>query len=434
MDFMHTVSGWPCVVAHYDNYYDLRDRLPLTLDWFDLLCPVDRRKGRTFVIDRGIFGDELFGVMDRREDYLVTWEKGYAKGGWIDGAPSVEFALTRPRNRKNDLRVWRFRVQEAPWGKRPGWRRIIVRATNPNGSTVEVSVLCSNPLTPASEAVRLIFSRWLQENDFKNLDRHFGIMEMTSRKAESYAKAAHTLEDRPVESPELREARKSLRKAERSLGKLLLDRKMAAKALDATRARMEALEAELGGLGAEAPEHAGGEARKMEDMKARLSKSRRGKATLERRLAKLDGDILGKESAMEKSLRQFESAVKEESRLGRAIKDGRCRPDTRRKAVLDNVKIYARNTFHHLLEIFRTHYDNRRDDMVILRLISRSPGVVRRSGNAIHIGLWPKADLTDSARSAAKKLLADMTERINRHFNGRAAPVEIELLDAPPRL
>ena len=137
---------------------------------------------------------------------------------------------------------------------------------------------------------------------------------------------------------------------------------------------------------------------------------------------------------MERTRIEFESAVKTESRINRAILEKRQRPDTRRKAVLDNLKIHARNTFHSLLEIFRTHYDTRRDDMVILRTLSRSTGVVQRSGEHITVKLWPKANLTDSAKSAIKKLLNEMTGKINLHFQGRAAPLKIELLDAPPRL
>ena len=53
-----------------------------------------------------------------------------------------------------------------------GMRRIIVKATNHNGNTITVSILCSNPLMPVEDVVWLIFNRWLQEDDFKYLDVH----------------------------------------------------------------------------------------------------------------------------------------------------------------------------------------------------------------------------------------------------------------------
>jgi hypothetical protein len=33
--------------------------------------------------------------------------------------------------------------------------------------------------------VTLIFSRWLQENDFRILDQYFGMMQMTTRRSQA---------------------------------------------------------------------------------------------------------------------------------------------------------------------------------------------------------------------------------------------------------
>ena len=54
-------------------------------------------------------------------------------------------------------------------------RQLIVVATNPEGKAVEVAVLTDDPTRPAREALRLIFNRWLQENDFNYADKRFGI-------------------------------------------------------------------------------------------------------------------------------------------------------------------------------------------------------------------------------------------------------------------
>lgn len=64
-----------------------------------------------------------------------------------------------------------------------------MRATNPSGRTVEVAILTNDHTRAAclpcrhrqaAELVRLIFGRWVQENDFKYLDQHFGINQITS--------------------------------------------------------------------------------------------------------------------------------------------------------------------------------------------------------------------------------------------------------------
>ena len=285
MDFIHTESGMPCFVGHYDNYYDLRQRLPFSLAQFDLLFPAHKRKKRNFVFDQGVYGDDSFSGIERRGDYVTTWESGYEKNGWNTSAPITEFVINRIRNRRNDLRTWRFQIQEAPWAKRPGWRRIIVRATNPSGSIIDVSVLCSHPTMKAADAVKLIFHRWLQENDFKNLDKHFGMMQMTSRKAEGYDKAADTLVDRNIECTAYKKARAIHAKAKKSHAKLLLDRKHAGNALSAVNAKATALAVELDSLDKNIAQPLPPEiALKISEFKDALAKCRWGATTLRKKL------------------------------------------------------------------------------------------------------------------------------------------------------
>jgi hypothetical protein len=44
-----------------------------------------------------------------------------------------------------------------------------------------VAVLTDDTQRTASEILRLMFCRWVQENDFKYLDKHFGINQITLR-------------------------------------------------------------------------------------------------------------------------------------------------------------------------------------------------------------------------------------------------------------
>jgi len=50
-------------------------------------------------------------------------------------------------------------------------RQRIVRATNPQGRTVEVALLTDDRQRPAPQIICLMFNRWTQENDFKYLDQ-----------------------------------------------------------------------------------------------------------------------------------------------------------------------------------------------------------------------------------------------------------------------
>ena len=72
--------------------------------------------------------------------------------------------------------------------------------------------------------VTLLFNRWIQENSFQYLDRHFGLLQITSYASENYKDIEQTLVDRWVDSPEYRELKRKFATAEQELAKLLLKR------------------------------------------------------------------------------------------------------------------------------------------------------------------------------------------------------------------
>jgi len=47
-----------------------------------------------------------------------------------------------------------------------------------------------------------MFNRWLQENDFKYLDKHFGINELTSYASFSYKELAKIIDDKQIKRGE----------------------------------------------------------------------------------------------------------------------------------------------------------------------------------------------------------------------------------------
>src|SRR3989442_14797029 len=89
---------------------------------------------------------------------------------------------------------------DRPWPSQAKMRQLIVRATNPRGKRLEVSVLTDDLERPPQQSITLIFNRWIQENDFKYLDKHFGINEITSYASVSYEELRGQLEDKQVQS------------------------------------------------------------------------------------------------------------------------------------------------------------------------------------------------------------------------------------------
>ncbi|MDA3833993.1 MAG: hypothetical protein PF495_11405 [Spirochaetales bacterium] len=370
MDFIHTLQGHPLFIKHTDNFNDLRERFSHTINDFRRMMGWSDTLDVTIVIDRGIFKIDLFArLRDTHHVHIVTWEKGYKKGQWNPSKKNGEFVLRRPKNSSTHLKDYHFQYIDRPWKKDPSIRQIIVKATNPNNRTIEVSVLASDPTRDAQWIITAIFSRWVQENDFKYLDIHFGINQITSYAVLSYKKLRGLVEDKQVKSGKLKALEKARDAFKQQLGRLLVDQCIQTRQDAAKQAKIDELK------------------RQLTEMTLNIQANR------------------------DKVSRLEELIANEFSRL-----------DTRRKSLMDVIKITARNMFYIRLSPFRKLYDNLRDDHVILRNLSRSVGFVLFGSQIVEVTLLPTMHYPPALRihiqlfldqlNAEKPLMPDESGRV----------------------
>jgi hypothetical protein len=305
-DFVHTVGGQPVYFECTDNYEDLRTRLwgVLARTRTALGWPADQVL--TLVIDRAVFGQETFEkVLAEPALHLITWQKGYGGGGWDEGKVGGQCVIERPRNRAADLQTYRFRYIDQRWAADPRWRQLIVQATNPSGRTVEVAILTDDLSRPAVEVVRLMFGRWVQENDFRYLDQHFGINQITSYGVVEYVELKGQLTDRQVESGAYRAMQEQARQLRGQLGRLLWAQRQAEGRQAARQARL----AELEGVGRSVSDPGGEEAVARRRERARL----KGAST---RHAQSQAARQEQIRALEQ---QWEQSVKEATQTGQTV-------------------------------------------------------------------------------------------------------------------
>jgi len=339
MDFIHMSTGEPVYLSHEDNYQDLRERFFDIVDKFRRLFGFVSATSLTFILDRGIYGLDTFKrfLEDKATNYFITWEKGFradlAHDHW-DGSMS----LYRPKNSSNDLKRYHFSYYEECWSRHDKIRRIIVQATNLNNRTITVSILCSDPDRDIKEIIALMFDRWIQENDFKYLDVHFGINEITSYAVLSYKEIEGTLKDKQEKSGEYKALEKQRTQIKQQLKTHLLNQH---------RAKTKNLERQ----------------EKIEALTIQLNK-------------------------LEETIKK---TAKEVSRLKALAEAGFQKLDTAKKSVMDAVKIFARNMFYELLRPFKKDYDNYRDDHMLFRHLTRSPGLIRDAGDRVEVFLIPQA-------------------------------------------
>ncbi len=367
-DFIHTSSGEPVFFKSFDNYYDLRERFDVTVSEFAQVLEKPLRP-LVFVIDRGIYGQNILSKINRNGDTLVTWEKGYEHDGWNNELPVLNFRITRYRNSFQDTVSCEFDCIRYPFEKIPGYDRIIVRARADGKEDIEVSVLVNGNALTTEEAVTAIFSRWIQEGDFLYEVRHFGLNQITSYDFENYGSLEENLLEKAVESNEYIVQKLRREALNRELKRLILKKENAldkGKTLkDTDLLRMKALKDEL----AETAE----------------------------------------------SMRLMEKKCSKEDKL---IETGAQKLNTAPKQYMDIVKITARNIFFNLFEKFRPSYGNFRNDHVMLRELTRAPGFVSADEEKIMVFLCPPLTVQPKVRETLQLFLDQASANIGK-FKGR---------------
>lgn len=358
MDFIHTSLGFPVYIHHDDNYYDLRERFIIVMNAFRDQFGFDRQRPLSFVIDRGVYGMDFFEslITDESKTYFVTWEKGYQ--GDIEEPIDWQgsFHLYKERNSSKKLQQYTFSFVDQLWPRQNSIRRLIVRATNPQGNTIHVSILTNDLHRSAQDLIELMFTRWIQENDFKYLDTHFGINEITSYGVISYKDLEKVVNDRQVKNGQY-------------------------KALEKQRSNIKG------------------------KLKTRLLRAHCAKKENPKRQKEID-ELTQELGKIEIELSQTD---KEVSRLNSLIEDNFKKLETNKKSLMDGIKITARNFFYLSLQPFKQAYDNYRDDHVLFRHLTRSSGLIRYHGERVEVLLMPEANYPPKV----VKIIDDMLFQLN---------------------
>jgi len=356
-DFFHTAAGQPVYLECADNYQDMRERFATLLPRFRQALGLPADAVVSCVMDRGIFSQDVFAQAVEAPDYhLITWEKNFKPGPWDPNQPSGQYTLERTRNDAQDKRVYRFEYTDQDWAKNPKMRRLIVRATNPQERTIEVGILTDDRQRAASQIIYLMFNRWTQENDFKYLDEHFGINQITSYASVAYERLKDQVEQKQIKSGAYKALEQKAAQLKSQLSKLLLSQH----------------------------QHPRKSARRTE------------------RIAALTKDL-------EQAQQDQAKTQKDVSRLEVLIDQQMVRLDTRNKRLLDSLKLIARNAFFQALGPFKTAYNNYRDDHELFRNLTQANGVLCESAEEVHAHLLP----TVNYPPALEKIVSGLLTQIN---------------------
>lgn len=415
-DFMHTRLGEPVYFECTDNFADLRERIFGVVQRCRQVLDLPREKVLTLTVDRGIYGLDVFEkILGEASLRLITWEKGYVAGQWNPSNYQGEFVIQRPRNRAQDVKTYHFKFMDRRWAKDERMRQLIVLATNPQGRTIEVSVLTNDLERPAVDVLKLIFNRWVQENDFKYLEKHFGINQITSYRSIAYDQLAGQVQDRQVQSGEHKALIQNGRKLKHQQARWLIEQEQADYEHAARKALMDQLNKRLANPPDSSDDQKDG-AKQLSRLQSAAKRYEDKRILRRKKIQTLNQQI-------QQNQQQLQTVKKEESRLGQMIDQGMQRLDTQNKQLMDAIKITARNLFRQALQPFKSEYDNYRDDHDYFRKLTQSGGVLRWTGQEFEVHLVPQVNYAPALRSVIKNLLGPVNSAHPRLPDGSNRPM-----------
>jgi hypothetical protein len=394
-DFIHTVAGEPLYFETTDNFADVRQRFFAVVKHGREVMPWAADRVLSFVVDRAIFGQEVFEqVLADAALHLITWEKGYEAIAWpppagITGAMVIE----RARNRAEDIRSCHLEYCDRSWPKDERLRQLVVQATNAQNRVIQVSILTDDRTAAAVELIRLMFNRWVQENDFKYLDKHYGINQITSYGVTGYDELRQQVEDREVRSGELKALREQQRQLRKKQSRLLL---LQARGEHEERARQQRIQELNASLATEDG------SRESARLRQRQSRWKSTGAERQKQIQKLSGELAELEARTQK-------AQPTESRLEQLIAEKMVRLDPEKKRLMDSLRVIARNIFYEALQPFKKAYNNYRDDHEQFRQLTQASGVLEVGPERIVVHLMPRVNYPPHLR----RILSMVLEGIN---------------------
>jgi len=164
---------------------------------------------------------------------------------------------------------------------------------------------------------------------------------------------------------------------------------------------------------------------------------RRRRKEIERKLRnnrerreKLGSQIASVEKDIDPLQARLCNAVRKQSRLQLLLDGNYQLIDTRRKAMMDALRVTAANIFRNVQEQFRAIYDNHRDDHVLVRMLSRCSGTMEKTADATTFRLWLPGTLQPYRIRAIESLLRHVEQRTNAEITS-ARPIRLELISGP---
>lgn len=381
---LHNDQGYPVVVELKDCLdsfrHTIKNMIPRVKSFVSHIPCV--RAG--FIYDRGGFSEELFKEHDRSKTLFITWEVDFKVTDENELHFDGQLTLYQEKNDIGNFREISIEFLETTYEFIAGYqcRKFIIK--RPDGHEHKYSSILTNDWQNDGQTIiTYILKRWAcQENDFKYEKAHFGLDEITS-----YAYEQPIINDRiQQEKGEIHALEKQLETLKQKRIELLMP--LGIKILN--KKRIELIQ-----------NHA----------------AKQGTITKELKLIQAYQQLKLEIVNVRNRLNKKQKVLKRKQDIE---KNGYIRLDLRKKQILDQLKIIARNIFYHSIDEFKIYYKNLRDLHAVLRQLIRTPGFVTFCHDEVHVSLCC------TFNGKAHKAVEQFIEHLNKN--------SIKMLDGSNRL
>jgi chromosome segregation ATPase len=252
------------------------------------------------------------------------------------------------------------------------------------------------------DVVWFIFNRWVQENDFKYLDVHFGINQLDSRSSLDFEEVKDHYQDRKTETTEYKQIKKQTQNAASVLARNLLKinrQEVAIKKQELRKGQLN-LAIKNGSLHSD----------KLKKELKSVNKSIKSRQEKHQEL-QLEQRYL--ERNLELAEYNQTQAVKKSSRIQQMLDENYKLLDTRRKSYMDALRVNAANIFRNLHNDYREIYNNYRDDHHHLRILTRCSGIIENTKAGLIVSLWIPGSMQLHIIHSLEKLVQKVATRFN---------------------
>ncbi|MCP4553735.1 MAG: hypothetical protein GY834_17220 [Bacteroidetes bacterium] len=418
-DYIHTKDGMPVFVSYNDNFYDLRDEERYLKTINSMISCYTISKKITLVFDRGIYGIKTFLAIEQNPNLeLITWEKDYkSKSDIIKKDEWKKFSLTRYRNNSHDTQKYDFEYYKEYFDKDKKVIRIIVRAKNPKGRLIEVSVIATDKSRDPVEIITMIFNRWIQENSFKYLITHLGINQIISYAKTDYKQLQKDIKDRDMLNGKYKAVTSLKAKVTSKIEKLLFKQHLLFK----NKQELIQLKAEIVNL------------KKQKNYSKSILKELQKKCSaLKSKIKKwqekdFELQIEQHSKELDELIEEHKNIKKNISRLSYCIENDYKCLNTEKKSLLDALKIFAHNCYWYYFRPFRKLYNNFRDDHAYFRNIIQSDGTVEEEKDSLAVTLKPEAHLAPKLQIVIDNVLTEINKNDLRMPDGSNRKIALTL-------